>query len=277
MINIDRSVITSAGSALINSGDPINITSIKTGSGTYTAGEDIASRTALKIEQDSYTPSSVSVDGSVRTVSGIVSNYDPVTETAIVTTTYTITELGLFATVGGTEILFAIAISYTGAVMPAYTGSNKSEMVISWVMSLSSTQQITVTSAGAAALATDLATLSTNTTAELAKLAADFAPAFDATSTYALDDLCTYQNVLYKCTTAITVAAAWDSTKWTAVAVDDLLGTAASADKTTSITNGGTGLPTSGTVYSYTFPVAITADGTTPPADTRSLWVYPEA
>lgn len=55
------------------------------------------------------------------------------------------------------------------------------------------------------------------------------------------------------------------------------LGTAATKSSTTSITSSGSGLPTSATVYSYTNPVKITADDTTPPSDTRSLWVYPSA
>lgn len=40
------------------------------------------------------------------------------------------------------------------------------------------------------------------------------APAYDQTSTYAVGDLVMYETVLYKCITAITVAEAWDSTKW---------------------------------------------------------------
>ena len=41
------------------------------------------------------------------------------------------------------------------------------------------------------------------------------APAFDATQTYAVGDRCTHESKIYKCTTAITTAAAWDATKWT--------------------------------------------------------------
>ena len=40
------------------------------------------------------------------------------------------------------------------------------------------------------------------------------APAYDQTSTYAVGDLVMYETVLYKCIIAITVAEAWDSTKW---------------------------------------------------------------
>lgn len=156
MLIIDRSVITDGGAALLNSGDPINITSVKTGSGTYTSSEDIKSRTALKSTQYSYTPSSVTVDGATRSIDALLSNYDPVAEQAIVTSDYTLTEVGLFATVNGADVLFAIAVSYNGTTVPAYTGQNKSEIIVSWDMALSGTDNITVTAAGAVALATDL-------------------------------------------------------------------------------------------------------------------------
>jgi hypothetical protein len=45
------------------------------------------------------------------------------------------------------------------------------------------------------------------------------APAFSASSTYAVGDYVTYEGLLYKCTTAVSTAGAWDATKWTAVAV----------------------------------------------------------
>lgn len=156
MLIIDRSVITDGGAALLNSGDPINITSVKTGSGTYTSSEDIKSRTALKSTQYSYTPSSVTVDGATRSIDALLSNYDPVTEQAIVTSDYTLTEVGLFATVNGADVLFAIAVSYNGTAVPAYTGQNKSEIIVSWDMALSGTDNITVTASGAVALAIDL-------------------------------------------------------------------------------------------------------------------------
>lgn len=47
----------------------------------------------------------------------------------------------------------------------------------------------------------------------------DIAPAYDATATYSVGDYVTYNKTLYKCTTAITTAEAFDDTKWTAVKV----------------------------------------------------------
>lgn len=43
------------------------------------------------------------------------------------------------------------------------------------------------------------------------------APEFSATKTYAVGDHVTYQSKVYKCTTAISVGAAWDVNNWTEV------------------------------------------------------------
>lgn len=48
--------------------------------------------------------------------------------------------------------------------------------------------------------------------------------AYDDTSTYAAGDLCIYNNTLYKCTTAITTAEAWNASHWTATSIADEIG-----------------------------------------------------
>lgn len=45
--------------------------------------------------------------------------------------------------------------------------------------------------------------------------------AYDDTATYAVGDLCIYNNTLYKCTTAITTAEAWNASHWTATSIAD--------------------------------------------------------
>lgn len=50
----------------------------------------------------------------------------------------------------------------------------------------------------------------------------NFANDYDNTSTYAVDDCVIYGGVLYKCTTAIAVAEAWDSTHWTQIKAVDV-------------------------------------------------------
>lgn len=41
------------------------------------------------------------------------------------------------------------------------------------------------------------------------------ASTYDSTATYSLNDYCIYQNKLYRCTTAITTAEAWNAAHWT--------------------------------------------------------------
>jgi hypothetical protein len=42
---------------------------------------------------------------------------------------------------------------------------------------------------------------------------------YDSTSTYAVGDYCIYENTLYKCTTAISTAEEFDSSKWTVASI----------------------------------------------------------
>jgi hypothetical protein len=58
--------------------------------------------------------------------------------------------------------------------------------------------------------------------------------AYDDTSTYAVGDLCIYNNTLYKCTTAITTAEAWNASHWTATSIADEID--AKADSATTYT-----------------------------------------
>ena len=50
-------------------------------------------------------------------------------------------------------------------------------------------------------------------------LKADIAPAYSTSATYAVGDYVLYNNILYRCTTAITTAEAWTAAHWTAVNV----------------------------------------------------------
>ena len=46
-------------------------------------------------------------------------------------------------------------------------------------------------------------------------------------------------------------------------------------EKSATVTNDQTKIPLNSAVYNYTRPVVVTADDTTPPSDTRAVWVYP--
>lgn len=84
----------------------------------------------------------------------------------------------------------------------------------------------------------------------------NLAPNYDATSTYELNNLCVYISKLYRCTTAITKAEAWNSSKWTAATVQDVLAAiwTALADKAPLVSPAFTGTPTAPT------PTAQSAD-----------------
>ena len=85
---------------------------------------------------------------------------------------------------------------------------------------------------------------------------------FDATSTYAVGDYVVYNNKLYKCTTAVTTAGAWDSNDWTETIVMDEVGQGGGSSWTdvtgtltagaTSITLSNSAITTSSTIDIYT-------------------------
>ena len=60
-------------------------------------------------------------------------------------------------------------------------------------------------------------------------IATDIAPVYNPDATYVLGAYCTYDNTLYKCTTAITTAEAWTAGHWTAVSVGAVLASLESA------------------------------------------------
>ena len=47
---------------------------------------------------------------------------------------------------------------------------------------------------------------------------------YDETQTYAVGDYAIYNNIVYECTTAVTTAEPFDSTKWTATSIEQIIG-----------------------------------------------------
>ncbi len=67
-----------------------------------------------------------------------------------------------------------------------------------------------------------MATVIGNAIYAIPDMATDFAALFSTTATYAVGDYCIYQNVLYKCHTAVATAGAWTgTTNWTQTSVDN--------------------------------------------------------
>lgn len=71
---------------------------------------------------------------------------------------------------------------------------------------------------------------------ELLVYALNIADEYDSTSTYAVDDFCIYEGVLYKCTTAIAVAEAWTPAHWTSTLIVDNFGAGGGASVTLGTT-----------------------------------------
>lgn len=64
------------------------------------------------------------------------------------------------------------------------------------------------------------------------------APAFDATKTYAVDEVVTYNGKLYKCAEAITTAEAWTPAHWSETDVDALIKSRVSLGQMTNLGDG---------------------------------------
>lgn len=102
---------------------------------------------------------------------------------------------------------------------------------------------------------------------------ADAVLPFSATKTYALKDLVAYDGKIYRCTTAITVGAAWDATKWTEIGAGYTLPTATAAAlggikaTVTGVGTYVTGIDASGDLISARAPVTAFSAALTYSAD----------
>ena len=126
------------------------------GDGTYTVGEDVRSRTALKSPKTVYPFNSQTPDTMGVRLKSVITNADgttPITQEA-----YNINEVGIVVTVNGTDYLYAIAAveGNTGTLLPVYDGINKTEIVQTWYCVNSNDLDVTVTMTGAYALADDM-------------------------------------------------------------------------------------------------------------------------
>ena len=133
------------------------LTAIKTGSGIYTAGEDLTGLTALKSLKNSYPIGSREEDIDGVTVGAVFVNYDG--EQTIVAESYNVNEIGIFCTVNGTEYLYAAAAipENGGREMPGYDGTNLTQIVQKWYIAYTNDVEIDVDLSAAFALAQDLA------------------------------------------------------------------------------------------------------------------------
>lgn len=138
----------------------IQITKAQSGSGSYTSSEDISQRTALKTVKQTF-PISNKV---INTDSALVLKITM--ENSTLTAGYDITEFGVFASDPDKgEILYSIATASTSDYMPAYNGVVPSVINMSYYLEVANTSTVTIKSAGALALQSDLEALEARVTA----------------------------------------------------------------------------------------------------------------
>lgn len=138
----------------------IQIIKAQSGSGSYTSSEDISQRTALKTVKQTF-PISNKV---INTDSALVLKITM--ENSTLTAGYDITEFGVFASDPDKgEILYSIATASTSDYMPAYNGVVPSVINMSYYLEVANASTVTIKSAGALALQSDLEALEARVTA----------------------------------------------------------------------------------------------------------------
>lgn len=166
----NNAVLTDKGAKLLvraQAGEiKLQFTRMATGNGTYTASEktvqSLQKATKLKAQKNTYALSRVSVysEHSAK-LTALITNYDPVKETILVSAGYYINEIGIFAKPQGAadteEVLYSIAVvaGDTGDFMPPYNGYNPAQIVQDYYATVDNSTQVTIKTAGAALLAED--------------------------------------------------------------------------------------------------------------------------
>ena len=162
MLIWNSSKLTTAGKALLAKAQAgkatIKITKAQTGSGSYTSGEAVDTRTALKTPQQTFPISDMQISNDSTLVLKIaISNK---TEDAELKNGYEIKEFGIFAQDPDKgEILYSIATASTSDYMPAYNNVIPSVINMSYYLEVANAANVTINSAGAIALQADLEAL----------------------------------------------------------------------------------------------------------------------
>mgnify|MGYP004566767181 FL=1 len=168
MLIWNQSKLTKAGKALLAKAQAgqtsIQITKVQTGSGSYSSGENLEDRTALKTPKQTFPIQSKSISEADNTLILKIAITNK-SETETLSTGYDITELGIFAKDPQKgEILYSIATASTSDYMPAYNGVISSVINLSYYLEVANAASVTINSAGALALQADLEALETRVT-----------------------------------------------------------------------------------------------------------------
>lgn len=168
MLMWNPSKLTTAGKALLAKAQAgqtsIQITKAQTGSGSYSSGENIESRTALKTPKQTFPIQNKVISDADNTVILKIAITNK-SESETLSTGYDITEFGIFAQDPQKgEILYSIATASTSDYMPAYNGVLPSVINMSYYLEVSNAENVTINSAGALALQADLEALEARVT-----------------------------------------------------------------------------------------------------------------
>ena len=168
MLMWNPSKLTTAGKALLAKAQAgqtsIQITKAQTGSGSYSSGENIESRTALKTPKQTFPIRNKVISDADSTVILKIAITNK-SESETLSTGYDITEFGIFAQDPQKgEILYSIATASTSDYMPAYNGVLPSVINMSYYLEVSNAENVTINSAGALALQADLEALEARVT-----------------------------------------------------------------------------------------------------------------
>lgn len=153
----------------------LQFTRMAVGNGTYASYEKtiqaLQKTTKLKSQKNAYALSAVNVysEHSVK-VTALISNYDAVKQSVLVSAGYYINEIGLFAKPQGAadseEVLYSIAVvaGDNGDFMPPYNGYNPAQIVQDYYATVDNSTQVTIQTAGAALLASEANIITDDTT-----------------------------------------------------------------------------------------------------------------
>ena len=159
----------------------LQFTRMAVGNGTYASYEKtiqaLQKTTKLKSQKNAYALSAVNVysEHSVK-VTALISNYDSVKQSVLVSAGYYINEIGLFAKPQGAadseEVLYSIAVvaGDNGDFMPPYNGYNPAQIVQDYYATVDNSTQVTIQTAGAALLASEANIITDDTTKARYKL-----------------------------------------------------------------------------------------------------------
>ena len=97
---------------------------------------------------------------------------------------------------------------------------------------------------------------------------------YDSTSTYSVGDYCIYGGMYYRCTTAVTTAESFDSTKWTATQVGDELSNKANMINIYNVPASAISL-TSGSYGGFSYQAAVDISNIVPQSGETVIAIIP--